>query len=102
MSHHHVTTHVTVRFMSWQQFSEEEKKKLGVLVKPKKGRAVLWWNRKKDGSVDWRSRHVGCPLISGEKWSATRWMHYHDPSSEASYAHDNGNLARLQAMAEGL
>ena len=28
------------------------------------------------GTVDWRSRHVGCPLVAGEKWAATRWIHY--------------------------
>ncbi len=45
-------------------------------VTPKKGRAVLWWNRAQNGTVDWRSRHVGCPLMQGEKWAATRWIHY--------------------------
>ena len=57
-------------------------------VTPKKGRAVLWWNKKKEtqecgpeggctaGGPDWRSRHVGCPLIKGEKWAATRWIHH--------------------------
>lgn len=55
---------------------EEIARDLGVLVRPKKGRAVLWWNRKQSGEVDWQSRHVGCPLIAGEKWAATRWIHY--------------------------
>jgi hypothetical protein len=50
------------------RFSKEERQSLGVVIKPKKGRAVLWWNRKQDGDIDWRSRHVGCPLVRGEKW----------------------------------
>ena len=54
----------------------EELAQLGVTVTPKKGRAVLWWNRAQNGTVDWRSRHVGCPLVQGEKWAATRWIHY--------------------------
>ena len=54
----------------------EELAELGVTVLPKKGRAVLWWNKKKEGGPDWRSRHVGCPLIAGEKWAATRWIHH--------------------------
>lgn len=64
------------------RFTEGEKAKFGLLVRPKKGRAVLWWNRKQSGGVDWRSRHVGCPLIKGEKWAATRWIHYKAPSEE--------------------
>jgi hypothetical protein len=51
-------------------FSKEERQSAGVVIKPKKGRAVLWWNRKQDGGIDWRSRHVGCPLVRGEKWCA--------------------------------
>lgn len=70
------------------RFSDEEMAKLGLVVKPKKGRAVLWWNRKKTGGVDWRSRHVGCPLVKGEKWAATRWIHYHDPSATARRVYD--------------
>mmetsp|Transcript_41057 Transcript_41057/g.65809 ORF Transcript_41057/g.65809 Transcript_41057/m.65809 type:complete len:99 (-) Transcript_41057:429-725(-) len=26
-------------------------------------------------SLDQRSTHAGCPVIKGEKWSATKWMH---------------------------
>ena len=51
---------------------------LGVTIRPKKGRAVLWWNKAQDGEVDWRSRHVGCPVVVGEKWGAVRWMHHRD------------------------
>eukprot|EP01052_Picozoa_sp_SAG31_P000793 SAG31_NODE_23_length_33717_cov_17.863585_13_plen_98_part_00 len=58
--------------------TEEERATLGVVVRPKKGRAVLWWNRMEDGEIDWRSRHAGCPLLEGEKWAATRWIH-HEP-----------------------
>lgn len=47
----------------------------GVGVRPRRGRAVLWWNKREDGSVDWRSKHVGCPVVRGVKWAATRWMH---------------------------
>lgn len=56
--------------------SPEELAELGLTVQPKKGRAVLWWNKAKNGDVDWRSRHVGCPLVAGEKWAATRWIHH--------------------------
>lgn len=49
---------------------------LGVKVQPRKGRALLWWNREPDGEIAIRSRHVGCPLLRGRKIVATRWMHF--------------------------
>ena len=51
---------------------------MGLAVTPRKGRALLFWNRKEDGSVDLRSRHVGCPLVNAdkEKWGVTSWIHY--------------------------
>ena len=55
---------------------EAELPSLGVTVRPKKGRAVLWWNKAEDGEVDWRSRHIGCPVVEGEKWGAVRWIHH--------------------------
>lgn len=49
---------------------------LGVTIRPKRGRAVLWWNRDADGSLALRSRHVGCPLVRGRKHVATQWIHH--------------------------
>jgi len=54
----------------------------GVVVRPRAGRAVLWWNKTPDGKVDLRARHVGCPVEIGEKWAATRWMHDRDLGRE--------------------
>lgn len=46
----------------------------GVCVKPTKGDAVLFWSMGLDGKVDPDSVHGGCAVLSGEKWSATKWM----------------------------
>ncbi|KAL2900739.1 Prolyl 4-hydroxylase 1 [Bienertia sinuspersici] len=46
----------------------------GLSVKPLKGDAVLFWSMGLDGQPDPRSVHGGCEVISGEKWSATKWM----------------------------
>lgn len=71
----------------------------GMSVKPLKGDAVLFWsmvskhfklskvkrcmqcNETKnfcmqglDGQPDPRSVHGGCEVLSGQKWSATKWM----------------------------
>lgn len=37
------------------------------------GYAVLFYNTKKDGSVDPYSQHGSCPVKEGEKWTATVW-----------------------------
>ena len=45
----------------------------GLAVKPKKGDAVLFWSIRPDGTFDPASLHGSCPVITGEKWSATKW-----------------------------
>ena len=50
-----------------------------VVVKPKKGKAVFWYNHTLDkngyiASVDKRSYHGGCDVIKGTKWIATNWI----------------------------
>lgn len=50
-----------------------------VIVKPEKGKAILWYNHivDKNGyidSVDKRSYHGGCDVIKGQKWIATNWI----------------------------
>mmetsp|Transcript_10710 Transcript_10710/g.12535 ORF Transcript_10710/g.12535 Transcript_10710/m.12535 type:complete len:315 (+) Transcript_10710:107-1051(+) len=49
--------------------------KRGLAVKAKKGDALLFWSLKPDGTEDTSSLHAGCPVIRGDKWSATKWMH---------------------------
>ncbi|GKA41179.1 prolyl 4-hydroxylase 1 isoform X1 [Tanacetum coccineum] len=46
----------------------------GLCVKPNKGDAVLFWSMGLDGQSDPSSIHGGCEVLSGEKWSATKWM----------------------------
>ena len=52
-----------------------------LLVKPKKGKAVLWYNHllKHDGAdhmgrVDRLSLHGGCDVEEGVKWIANVWI----------------------------
>eukprot|EP00252_Welwitschia_mirabilis_P015407 TRINITY_DN3387_c0_g1_i1.p1 TRINITY_DN3387_c0_g1~~TRINITY_DN3387_c0_g1_i1.p1 ORF type:complete len:283 (+),score=31.14 TRINITY_DN3387_c0_g1_i1:155-1003(+) len=49
--------------------------KKGVAVKPKKGDALLFFSLTPSAIPDPRSLHGGCPVIEGEKWSATKWIH---------------------------
>lgn len=46
----------------------------GLAVKPVKGDALLFWSLKLDGHVDEASLHAGCPVVAGDKWTATKWM----------------------------
>ncbi|CAL0320693.1 unnamed protein product [Lupinus luteus] len=46
----------------------------GLSVKPTKGNAVLFWSMGLNGASDPRSVHGSCEVLSGEKWSATKWM----------------------------
>ncbi|KAH8517795.1 hypothetical protein H0E87_005640 [Populus deltoides] len=46
----------------------------GLSVKPIKGNAVLFWSMGLDGQSDPSSIHGGCEVMSGVKWSATKWM----------------------------
>ncbi|KAJ6941292.1 hypothetical protein NC651_007161 [Populus alba x Populus x berolinensis] len=46
----------------------------GLCVKPIKGNAVLFWSMGLDGQSDPSSIHGGCEVVSGVKWSATKWM----------------------------
>ncbi|RLN29806.1 hypothetical protein C2845_PM05G16120 [Panicum miliaceum] len=52
--------------------------KKGLSVKPKMGDALLFWNIKPDGSLDPKSLHGANPVVKGNKWSATKWMHVHE------------------------
>lgn len=44
-------------------------------VKATRGNAVLFFDQRHDGNVDWASLHGSCPTTKGVKWSATKWFH---------------------------
>uniref|UniRef100_A0ACD5WR01 Uncharacterized protein n=1 Tax=Avena sativa TaxID=4498 RepID=A0ACD5WR01_AVESA len=47
----------------------------GYAVKPVKGDAVLFFSLHPNATTDPDSLHGSCPVIQGEKWSATKWIH---------------------------
>lgn len=53
-------------------FSECGRK--GLAVKPRKGDALLFHSLHPDGTTDTHSLHGGCPVLRGNKWSATKWI----------------------------
>lgn len=44
-------------------------------VKPSKGDALLFFSLHPNATTDTKSLHGSCPVIEGEKWSATKWIH---------------------------
>ncbi|KAI5418766.1 probable prolyl 4-hydroxylase 10 [Lathyrus oleraceus] len=57
----------------WNELSDCGKK--GLSIKPKMGDAILFWGMKPNGTLDPSSMHGSCPVIKGDKWSATKWLH---------------------------
>ncbi|KAG2696551.1 hypothetical protein I3843_07G061800 [Carya illinoinensis] len=60
----------------WNELSDCGKE--GLSVKPKMGDALLFWSMKPDATLDPSSLHGGCPVIKGNKWSATKWLHINE------------------------
>lgn len=60
---------------TWQGDGWSACGKKGLGVRPKKGDALLFWSLKPNGLLDTYSKHAGCPVIRGTKWTATKWMH---------------------------
>ncbi|KAL5983993.1 hypothetical protein ACLOJK_018095 [Asimina triloba] len=48
--------------------------KKGIAVKPRRGDALLFFSLHPNATPDESSLHAGCPVIEGEKWSATKWI----------------------------
>ena len=48
--------------------------KLGLLVPPRKGSAVVFYNHLQDGAIDPAALHAGCRVLKGEKWGANHWV----------------------------
>lgn len=44
-------------------------------VKARKGDALLFFSLHPNTTVDRSSLHGSCPVIEGQKWSATKWIH---------------------------
>ncbi|RID77340.1 hypothetical protein BRARA_A00262, partial [Brassica rapa] len=60
----------------WNELSQCGKE--GLYVLPLKRGALLFWSMKPDGSLDPSSMHDDCPVIIGNKWSSTKWLHVHE------------------------
>lgn len=54
--------------------------KSNLVIKPEKGKAILWYNHQLDKNTGWLSdldqlaQHGGCDVIKGTKWVANLWL----------------------------
>ncbi|XP_046465061.1 prolyl 4-hydroxylase subunit alpha-1 isoform X1 [Neodiprion pinetum] len=49
--------------------------KINLALWPRKGSAAFWFNLKPNGEGDYRTRHAACPVLTGSKWVANKWLH---------------------------
>ena len=47
----------------------------GVAIRPEKGSGVFWYNLKRNGEGDKKTRHAACPVLLGHKWVSNLWIH---------------------------
>ena len=90
------------RKVSGPQWSECARE--GFAVKPKRGDALLFYSLKPNGKKDEDSLHGSCPVLKGEKWSSTKWIHvvpFGAPGSEAVKQKWNPTGSKLSSAAAG-
>lgn len=58
----------------------------GLNVTASAGDAILFFDVLRDGQPDVMSQHAGLPVLEGEKWIATKWIHLDDFSHPAPQA----------------
>ena len=62
----------------------------GVTIYPEKGAGVFWYNLKRNGEGNPKTRHAGCPVLIGHKWVSNLWIHEHgqERNRPCSLKHD--------------
>uniref|UniRef100_A0A1I7Y5P8 procollagen-proline 4-dioxygenase n=1 Tax=Steinernema glaseri TaxID=37863 RepID=A0A1I7Y5P8_9BILA len=48
---------------------------LGTAAFPTLHNALFWYNLRRDGEGDLRTRHAACPVLTGVKWVSNKWIH---------------------------
>jgi prolyl 4-hydroxylase len=49
--------------------------RVNISVTPTKGTAFVFWNLLQNRDANPKTLHAGAPVLEGEKWIATRWIH---------------------------
>lgn len=77
--------HDTIWHLRGKDFRDYCKNEKDILrVKPRKGRAILFYNHDEHQNIEQEALHGGCPPLKGDKYFVTRWVrNYHH--EEAGY-----------------
>ncbi|KAK3603582.1 hypothetical protein CHS0354_017296 [Potamilus streckersoni] len=67
---------VLVYLQDVQEGGKTEFPELGIWVKPKKGRALLWNNMNENGKCEPMSIHNASKVVTGHKYILQRWYYY--------------------------
>ena len=47
---------------------------VGAVIKPVRNAAVFWYNLKRNGRGNERTKHAACPVLVGHKWVSNWWI----------------------------
>ncbi|KAI0236972.1 Prolyl 4-hydroxylase subunit alpha-1 [Lamellibrachia satsuma] len=48
---------------------------IGVRLTAEKGACAIWYNLRRNGEGDMKTRHAACPVLVGQKWVCNKWFH---------------------------
>ena len=48
---------------------------IGLSIRPKRGKAILFWSTDKYESIHPEAKHQGMPVLEGQKYICTKWSH---------------------------
>ena len=68
----------------------------GISVKPEAGSALFWFNIGAQNFIDSRSRHLGCPVLFGNKWIANKWIKWLANSNDFPCQHYRNHYSIYQ------
>ncbi|KAK1643272.1 hypothetical protein QYE76_061077 [Lolium multiflorum] len=93
--------HLQLKDETWSECARS-----GLAVKPRKGDALLFFSLHVNATTDPSSLHASCPVVEGEKWSATKWIHVRsfdnppDVMTDLPCSDDNEMCPRWAAVGE--
>ncbi|KOC60916.1 Prolyl 4-hydroxylase subunit alpha-1 [Habropoda laboriosa] len=70
---------------------------INISLWPRKGSAAFWYNLKPNGEGDFKTRHAACPVLTGSKWVANKWLHergqeFHRPCTLENQTADEADV----------
>merc|ERR1740131_886129 len=61
---------------------------INVGVQPAAGSLLSWQTRTNSGATDYRMKHIGCPVVYGNKWVSTKWINWSEQMNRLTCSTD--------------